>query len=402
MFKKLTLLILMVFSLNDYAQIVIKDEISLSDISEVLENTDNSVTLTSPFYGRIYFRKYCMYNWISTVKGEVVAGGDPQLFGNYNCNCESGGYCSGCIGYTVHNFYNKPMGTEVEVNVQYCYNHQWVEVPLQFEDVGNNTYNLSGMNPISGTQWEYMGYVKFIEQTPPGCDPQFDCILNNNLPGLLLEERENGYRNIDVCSYGQPGATLPVFDDPNVNTIDINVCFNKQTQKWWFNLNNSHNFIFSYISEICPENLAAGQSLKENFTYFPQGLTCDKISDDIFCHFGYGAAGATYVLKNIIEKHEEEHVKQIDSLINKIYKPKFYEKLDNIVKQCEDFSTLEEAEQFWNKTLRELFGQLVTDLKKNYGEMKAVVGFEDATHAKIFDFIYSEWDNAMEYWDCNQ
>jgi hypothetical protein len=97
-----------------------------------------------------------------------------------------------------------PMGTEVTVSVQYCYNHQWIEVPLQFVYTGNNRYDLYGMNPVGGTEWESIGYVKFIAQTPTPCGGLPECEYYDDFPILTYEPKAPGYndtfRDIYPCA----------------------------------------------------------------------------------------------------------------------------------------------------------------------------------------------------------
>ena len=374
-----------------FAQVVIRDEIVLEE-----PNSPDAEFLEMPFYGRVSGGVNWGGIWWGWLKKVVIeAGGQVE-----SRSCTNP--CNACyISNSAWVIRDLPKGTMVKVTVySHCVNGELVEAETRLVNTGTNEYNIEYYHP-SHQQWFGATSLKFTATTPPGCDPQFDCIINNFLPEVLLEQRENGYNQIDLCSYGEPGATSPIFDDPNVNTLNIDVCFNKQLQKWWFNLNNNHSLIFSYISIICPENLPPEQEMIEDYTYFPQDWTCEQISDDFACHFAYGAGCAKKVLKNILEKHEEEHIKQIDSLINQIHKIKFYEKLLNINKRCEDFNTLAEAEQFWNKKLSEFFGEFVADLRANYKNMKKTDDFENETHRKIFGFIYSEWDTALKSRNCN-
>ena len=408
MFKKLTLLIFVVISLNIYSQVVIKDEIFLLDSSEMLENTDNPVTVASPFYGRIYFRKECMYNWISTVKGEVVVGGESEFFGNYNCNCEEQGSCGGCIGYWFHNFYNMPMGTTVTVSVQYCYNHQWVEVPLQFVNAGNDRYDLYGMNPVGGSQWESMGYVKFIPTTPPDCE--FACEEENYLPEVNLNKVDTGYLGIDICDDEKMplGKTTCYFGDPEYD-FAAPACYNEQLQQWWFNLDNNHSFLINYVVEICENNIPPNRELIYDWRDFPIEYGCDNILNCLYAHLNYGAAGlgCNYLLQSVIELHEQAHVNDYSYFINKS-KDSFYDNLkSDPLRNCYDFASIEDATVYWREKLELYFSEYkivalnaFKDYKKSFGEEEV---FEEAVHHQLFiqGFVLDQINLATSFYGCN-
>jgi hypothetical protein len=227
----------MVFNLNIYSQVVIKDEIVL-DETEFREVDEASVS--SPFYGRIYFRKYCT-NYGRGDKTEVSVGGQSLIFpiACANFACDIGSWCFCVAGYyDEHDFLDMPSGTTVTVSMQYCNGLTWefIDIPLQFSYAGNDTYNLNAENPEGGGSVN-IGYVKFFPQTPPGCDPQFDCVEENFLPEVTMNQVENGYGGIDACeSEDKPiGVTYPLFGDFAYN-FEFSSCYNKQLQRWWFNL----------------------------------------------------------------------------------------------------------------------------------------------------------------------
>jgi hypothetical protein len=372
MLKRITLFLFVVVNLNNYCQVVILDEIFLFDSTKLLESPDNAVTVTSPFYGRIYFRRDCMNNWTSTVKGEVVAGGESKLYGNYNCDCEGGSSCLGCIGSTVLNFYNKPMGTEVTVNVQYCYNHQWVEVPLQFEDGGNNRYNLSGMNPISGTQWEYMGYVKFIATTPPNCAYASTCSTGyiETMPDTLSVKKPLEFTYGDECAEN-PNA-LGVFmgaqrfeEAGNISDLtpeeDIEVCFDLQSQEWKFNL-LVENVTLNYVKDICLDRIidppisATPLYNLESICQLPSS-ECNKLKNSIEAHKTYPLGSGIYdgyAFIQVLLTHETEHQRDWEKYVRKhIYK--YYNIPDKIDFKCENFNSMQQAREEILKEIKDLY-----------------------------------------------
>jgi hypothetical protein len=112
MFKKLTLLILMVFSLNHYAQVIIKDEI-------ILRENDNpdAEFFVMPFYGRISGEVYTGAIINGFFQGVRIEAGDQ--FRLIECPCGTG-----CVyiypGWSINDV---PEATVITIRVyEHCVN----------------------------------------------------------------------------------------------------------------------------------------------------------------------------------------------------------------------------------------------------------------------------------------
>ncbi len=334
-------------------------------------NTKEEISLTSPFYGKIYFRKECGYNWVSTVRGEVVCDGEMQEFGCTNYNCGGGGWCS-CTGYTNHIFLNKPMGTSISICSQYCYQGEWLEVPLNFVSAGNNQYNLYGTNPATG-EYNYFGFVKFIATQPPitVCD-QYACSSDQlEVPYFCLEEKPNGYNNIDVCkpiSGAEMAAFYPIFNIPEDN-FQISACYNKQYQRWWFNIDEGC-FKFFYIKTICEENInSSGRKMIWDWQEYPDYLSCDEIEDNIFGHFSYGSVTGDYVLGILLDIHEELHKLDFEYIMAKEYL-KLKDAFLGLNISCDDSNSPQFVEVYFYEKIDSISTQLFRKVKSDWDEFR--------------------------------
>jgi len=305
-----------------------------------------------------------MYNWISKVKGEIVVGGDSQLFGNYNCDCEGGASCFGCIGYWFHNFYNKPMGTDVTVSIQYCYDHQWIEVPLQFVYVGNDQYDLYGMNPIGGFQWESMGYVKFIEQTPPDCpnaDGNFcDDLFYIENPEFEILEHTSAYTSHEkLCDEPTDVAYTWLVNTPAAKVSNLYsftndslmVCFNRNLQRWKFQL-NPEKINLNIVIDLCYSKIIdRGWVIVDDTSDLNEIVSngdCELALQSFEGHkyYGYKIPDKGYLLKEVVMLHEGIHKMNYDKYVQD-YKYFFYNTMYALQDYpCSYFSNPTQAKDF--------------------------------------------------------
>ena len=274
------------------------------------------VSLQSPFYGKIYFRKECPNNWVSKVKGQVIFEGEIIEFGCKNFNCERGGRC-GCAAPTIHIFTNKPAGSSISVSSQYCYEGQWLEVSFNLVFVGNNQYNLYGTNPATG-EYNYFGFVKFIPTQPPDCPNANNCStpssiifppLTTNYEIPIHYEDSPEFLRLNRCELNQYAAGFFTIADTMIADIIISdYCFNNQTQKWEFEivpikiktiygLCTRDDFVFiSSIDEIpddylCPDQGRPSQFLIDLWAWYdvnwgvPRFLPRDLVVEEELIHF---------------------------------------------------------------------------------------------------------------------
>ncbi|GMU97204.1 hypothetical protein [Ignavibacterium album] len=381
-------------------------ELNTSEIISV-----ESVSLQSPFYGKIYFRKECPNNWVSKVKGQVICEGEIIEFGCTNFNCERGGRC-GCAASAIHIFTNKPAGSSISVSSQYCYEGQWLEVTLNLVFVGNNQYNLYGTNPATG-EYNYFGFVKFIPTQPPitDCD-QYAC--NNDqleIPDICLAEKPNGFGNIDVCRE-QTGAEMsafqPIYNDPEYN-LQLNVCYNRQYQRWWFRL-NEECFRLNYIKMICEENVNnSGKKLIWDWQEYPDHLSCDEIQDNIFGHFAYGSITGDYVLGIVLDAHEELHKLDFNYIMENSYS-KVRDEYLKLEVFCNDSTSFQMVENYFYEKIDSLITNIFIKIKSDWDKFRGFndssgirkMNYEFNTHNSfsIHSFIYNQWYEIVRFKGC--
>ena len=155
MFKKLTLLILIMFSLNNYAQVVIKDEIDLDKekfgMREPESARSDSLWLQMPFYGKVREEVY----WYSIACGngrtDMMVNGAYYPFGPcYNMNCgEENCFCQS--GYSYKEIPNVPLGTTVDTKFQRCWIWDGSGNPPSWGELEHYFKLLSS----TATKWKY-------------------------------------------------------------------------------------------------------------------------------------------------------------------------------------------------------------------------------------------------------
>jgi len=350
-----------------FAQVVIKDEIVL-DETEFREVDGASVT--SPFYGRIYFRKNCT-NFGRGDKAEVSAGGQSWTFptGCVNFACDIGSWCFCIAGYwEFHNFLDMPSGTAVTVNMQYCNGSVWefIEIPLQFSYAGNNTYNLLAQNPEGGG-WADAGFVKFFDETPPGNCPNAggnycDSTSWVQVPDVELVPDPNSNVISTYCStHPNTIAAFSPATDHRTNLYDINesnviACYNQTSQTWQFNLDQ--NVKIYYQIGICSTNVS-----NKNLTYINDTTDIEDITsgdcnialisfkahkeykwDALTQTYGLNIPDDGYLIKEAILEHENQHKVRYEEFMND-YLFLWESKINTFQAVCSTYTDIFEAKK---------------------------------------------------------
>jgi hypothetical protein len=393
MLKRITLLILMVLNLSVYPQVVIKDEIIL-DETKLNKGGTESAGLTMPFYGKVTEKVY----WYSIACGNgrtdlVVDGSYYPIGPCYNMNCgEENCFCQ--TGFSFQEIPDVPMGTTVDTKFQRCWiwggsgnPPSWGDLEYYIDLIYSNENQWEYEARARMTEnhpWEHAAYIYFDKTTPPGsgnCE-QFECEEENFLPEVSLNQVPNGYSGKDACSHDEvtpAGVFKPFIVDDEEYIYNIEVCYNKQLQAWWFNLDNDHTFLVNYILEVCEKNLnKKGIELIYDYTGFPAGYSCDDMDWDLFSHYIYGFRvfpPPNYALEIIIRAHEEQHKSDFQILVNNRKNI-----IDNLlleeIKDCESFSTQQEAQEYWEERIKYILGEFRDNLKKGSDDLWGKWGTE--------------------------
>lgn len=139
----------------------------------------------------------------------------------------------------------------------------------------------------------------------------------------------------------------------------MDVCYNSQIQKLWFNITDNHTLKINYSYAICEGNLPPGENCQfiNNWTEMSNSLNCDQFEAILHATYWYGNhATPCYFFRNIIYEHEMEHVKDYQSAIDTA-KASFFSGLDSINVTCENFENPDSAIIFWQDSLESKFNQ---------------------------------------------
>lgn len=383
--------VLIISSLSN-AQIEIKEEIILSHPAE-----SSSAGLIMPFYGKVKEFFECTDFSISQTQVDLIIGGtnDPIVGFCIGIDCTLPWFCYGQGFWSEE--HAAPMGTTVDTEIRKCYDGNFVILDHYFDLITpppspyDKAYYIYAKEPDG--EYINMGSMNFTQQTPPGCDPQFDCTEENYLPDVTLNQVPNGYLGSDACIEPFVYSAFKAFivNDEAYN-YNIEVCYNKQLQRWWFNLDNNHSFLINYILEVCESNLnARGITLIYDYTGFPAGYDCDDMWEDLYSHYYYGfpvIPNPNYVLEVILNAHEEHHKSDFQSIVDN-RKNTLNDLLLSEINDCESFDTQGEAQQYWEDRIKYILGEFRDKIKKDNKDLYGKFGsekrteYERTTHAKL-------------------
>lgn len=333
MLKRITLFLFMVFNLNIYSQVVIKDEIVLDEITEQERGTE-SINLVMPFYGRVYSE--IPYQWNHWTSGaiKISRGAGNQLYQDGCCPpfvCGSGScFCS--WGTRAHNFYNVPQDDNIIVEIQRCYDpppsppndYQWFDVPLQFTFVGNNRYDLYGQD-LADQSWDYIGYLKFIQTTPTDCPKAegnyCDDLFYIENPEFELLEHNSSYASHEkICDDPLDVAYTWLVNTPAAKVSNLYsftddslmVCFNRNLQRWKFQL-NPEKINLNVVIDLCYNMISnRGWTIindTSDLNDIVNNNDCDLALQSFEGHkvYGYEIPDNGYLLREVVMLHEGIH-----------------------------------------------------------------------------------------------
>ena len=392
MLKLIPILIIILYYFNTMAQVIIKEEVDLNFSGDSPESvTLPATTSYGKVWGYVNFYAIAVNNYLHLVK--IEAGGQTKLIGPA---------CQGWVWETNWGIENVPSGSSVTVTVyDVCENGLPVEdTDTYVQVITPGTHFSVRFDPPGPHANVEATDVRYSAQTPPGCNPNFDCTEENFLPEINLLQQSVGYGGFDCpddCNkkafFGIPGGELGYSYDI------LNVCYSKQLQRWWFKLNNNHSFIFNYVLTLCEANIenpdCGAQTIIDDwqsFTLTPE-YDCEDLIRDVRDHFIYPIEKATYFMRDIGVAHENMHKKFFEDIID-VAKDNLYERLLNDIKLCEDFNSISSATQYWNDKIKNDFTPWRKAVMNTAIRM---TGGNDPEMVAVHEFIIHQWTMA-EYW----
>jgi hypothetical protein len=332
-----------------FAQVIIKDEIVLDEKNIYETENPDTETLPMPFYGRVYSEIPCYTGW----------SGGPLIIERRAGNQSNTWVCSptfvcgsgscGCIGTRALNFYNVTSGAEIYFDIQRCYApppvppgvYEWYNVPLNFTYIGSNEYAIYGMD-LADNSWDYIGYLKFYSETPPGNCPNAggnycDSPSWMQVPDVKLELNPNSNTLSKHCLENSSVLASFVPDrDHLTNLLDLTesnviACYNQILQTWQFNLDQDIKIYYQIgicSTNVSTLNLTYINSLSDvNSTIIPS-TRCNDAKKSFDAHkdykydytsrkcVGLGIPIGGYIIKEVIDEHEKQHKISFEQFMN--------------------------------------------------------------------------------------
>jgi len=404
-----------------FAQIVIKDEIVLDEI------TPDAVTLSTvtPAYGRLdlwYVINPTYYR--SKVTAQI---GDLTVFVyGQSYDCPGSGGNTG--DYVTMHWFDIPAGTPISMEVITCINEEWVNCPVSFgtweqegdfyyldytvQYGGDNIDNAEGNDNLVTNQLRVWAY------SPPGCDNAPPCNSLPIPPNIELSVKPNFFGNVNVCSETGTAAGFQPVGGPfvDLNSIIPEVCYNSQTQTWQYKFSNGHTIIFNVVIGYCPFNINVwGGNLINDYEDFPTNYSCENIVRDLLNHLYYPVKvklTGSYVLKSILEEHELEHAQYFKNILERL-KDEYFNDMYKDLKNCNEIPTVQSAisyftaindvylTRYWDKACET--NEIETGLsgiKDDWLREKIIYAHEQRTHLKIYRFIFQKIIAVRIYHGC--
>jgi hypothetical protein len=383
MFKRITLLIFVVFNLNIYSQVVIKDEIVLDEV----DNTE-AETLQTPFYGNISIRFVAPGQ---KMRAYFMVDGQTKFLNEINgttYNC----ICGNPLWPLTANwtFYGIPAFSDVELQVLQCRQVapppppngtcDWVELPVDFQvDPQNQNRRKIYVDvnyPNTPPDWRYSGYITFKETTPPVCSyaPACSTGYTVTMPDTLSVNKPSTFTIEDECEPYIAANNMLVWPVSFFSGVragkkfsnimelssndEIEVCFDLQTQKWKFNL-LVDNATLNYVKDICLTNILDQFNAQPIYNLSSidnvDASECNKLLSSIESHKIYPPPiYDEYAFIEIWLVHETEHQKDWEKIVGK-YINNYFNIPQKINYKCEDFDSLQQAKQEILKKIQTLF-----------------------------------------------
>ncbi|MBI5661783.1 MAG: hypothetical protein HZC46_06530 [Ignavibacterium album] len=295
-----------------------------------------------------------------------------------------------------------------------CINNQLVESETQIIQTGNNKYDIKYYSYLGN--WQLATTLEFIPTQPPGCANGEPCTDSEfKEPGI--KPKSVNYSNVfpqgDPCvNQNLLAGTIPVYTKNEfLENYNVDACFNLQTQKWQFVVDNNNVLKPRIIQEICENNIANKNIiLADSLDGVSPNYPCKQVVEDINNFYQYGWwQPDRYLFKKLLLGHEELHVESYNASLHTFY-DWFGEEYRNLLAlfPCERFETTAQAEAYANTIIRDvtykwsliaikadpIFGfwyHPYTDITKE--------DLEQALHTRMYGNITSWWIEAIS--NCN-
>lgn len=292
-------------------------------------------------WGAIY------WGWLKAVN--IEAGGRTRFIGFSNCIA---GYVNGAWGIQ-----NLPMGTEVIVTVYgSCPGGTLTESETSIEPIGENEYRVKYLT-TSG-YWELATSLKFTATQPPTTDCDYNACetvepmipkITNFPDPFFYDPNSAHYLRLNPCDYLDALGHFNIADQDVAVVKILDYCFNKQTQKWNFDIYEPIELISLW--GLCNRDEV---TFIESINDVPDWYLCpDPIyggASKFITHIGakYFLAwdGLKFQPIDLIKKEEFIHFEQFREII---HSPKWQLEFKNMFKSqinysCQDLSDIQEVE----------------------------------------------------------
>jgi hypothetical protein len=434
MLKRITLFLYVVFNLNIYSQVVIKDEIVLDEIMP------DAVTLSTvtPAYGRLdlwYVINPTYYR--SKVTAQI---GDLAVFvygQTYDCPGSGGN-----TGDYVHmHWFDIPAGTTINMEVLTCINEQWANCPVSFGawEQDGDFYYLDYTVQYGGNNNESRiletNHLRIWAYLPPQC-----CLLESPCVNLCQEPFESP--DLDIHPESDPNICNEISDPAagafkglywnlrDGEALIVEPCQRPSTGeiKFVYATNFTTNIYLPYNLELCPDKIAYknlrridDMSSFENYlSEIRQTISLEQactIRGWIIDHKGIDENGNQTEYEFLSQDgiwltahtlaHEEEHRRDYENELNNA-KNIFYEFFSNYSVTCSTYKSDPEnaklvAEGWYKSKLKDFSNQaqLEYDTKLNEVEVNGRPDVLDSItpYLSEFDkFCRKKWGEDT-YWN---
>jgi len=379
---KLFSIILIIFLTTEITgQVVIKEKV---DLTESVTGTGQQSIITQ-YYADIAVTIY----WVPAIAKLVQINFHTDNIWTdttstiIGCDilCDDDHHSCFNIGQTSKWQRGQVKGTTVWFEVKECQSiaghYQWVNIPYEIRPGSTVRDTLFVYKSSSGTtKWYFVGFIYRRDVVAPECTNADNCgcipesPINNEpwsknsysnyfygtcdgLPKVNLVSVQNGYDGADVCREDNTIAGFSPIEGDALQMYNLSVCFDPETQRWWFSVDNNNTFNFRYVLDYCIENITqSGGILINDYAGFPSWYTCSEIERDINNHKTYPVIISnhnSFLIKELIDMHESKHKADLEEIMQQML-PLYYEELLKDPVACA-LQSGEEARIYWTNRL---------------------------------------------------
>lgn len=196
------------------------------------------------------------------------------------------------------------------------------------------------------------------------------------------------------------------------NNYQIELCYNSSLDQWITKLNNSNKAVFKYYSGLCENKINSYPFVVRNINdikNLPPNEIC-RAKSDFEATYQYPLHGSTYIFRELIEKHENLHEKNLTDLFTNMYNNqyKFGDQFLAFKLKCEQTNGFNDAknqaETFANNLInnfRNNFDKKWTALygdsqSKDYVLSNKWYAYEKKTQEKAYDIVWKKYKRIFD------